>query len=72
MYTAIPPYRADRISRLTPPPPYGALHETATWLVVTAAHYEEVEVSANGYASAPYSGAAAVAPPAGTACNIIA
>jgi hypothetical protein len=43
---------------------------TATWLVVTNAHRVEVEVGADGHASAPHSGAAAIAPPAGATPRI--
>ena len=65
-----PPYMASRqllIPRIAAvgtsfsPPPGQAWHGYG----VTSAHRVEVEVGADGHASAPLSGAAAAAPPAG-------
>jgi hypothetical protein len=65
-----PPYRASRQLMIPPitavgtsfsPLPCQAWHGYG----ITSAHRVEVEVDADGHASAPPSGAAAAAPPAG-------
>jgi hypothetical protein len=70
MFFQIPPYRA---SRQLPIPRISAVDTSFSHLPcqawhgyrVTNAHRVEVEVGADGPASAPLSGAAAAAPPAG-------
>jgi hypothetical protein len=70
MFFQNPPYRASRVLMIPRiagvgtsfcPLPCQAWHG----YMVTSAHRLEVEVSADGHASAPLSGAAAAAPPAG-------
>jgi hypothetical protein len=70
VFSQNPPYRASRqlmISRIAAvgtsfsPLPCQAWHG----YMVTSAHRVEVEVGPDGPASAPFSGAAAAAPPAG-------
>jgi hypothetical protein len=66
MYMAFPTDvdPADRRCRLTPPSPLPCQAQHGNR--VTNAHREEVGLGADGRASAPLSGAAADAPPAGT------